>query len=56
MSLSRYGEARREIHGHAPGSVLTVEFALNGQHFTALNGGPQFQFREAAALQIDYDT
>jgi predicted 3-demethylubiquinone-9 3-methyltransferase (glyoxalase superfamily) len=50
--ISRYGEAGREIHGGVPGTVLTVEFELNGQPFTALNGGPAFTFNEAISFQI----
>jgi predicted 3-demethylubiquinone-9 3-methyltransferase (glyoxalase superfamily) len=34
------------------GSVLTVEFELNGQKFVGLNGGPQFTFNEAVSFQI----
>ncbi|MEU9350352.1 VOC family protein [Streptomyces griseoloalbus] len=37
----------------AAGSVLTVEFAANGQKFVALNGGPEFKFSEAISFQID---
>ena len=33
--------------------MLTVEFELDGLHFTALNGGPQFRFSEAISFQID---
>jgi predicted 3-demethylubiquinone-9 3-methyltransferase (glyoxalase superfamily) len=33
-----------EIHGREAGSVLTVEFQINGQAFTAMNGGPIFKF------------
>lgn len=54
--ISRYGEAGQEIHGRAPGSVMTVEFELDGQTFTALNGGPIFQFNEAVSLQIFCET
>jgi predicted 3-demethylubiquinone-9 3-methyltransferase (glyoxalase superfamily) len=50
--ISRYGEAGRDVHGQAPGTVMTVEFELNGQRFTALNGGPQFKFTEAVSFQI----
>jgi predicted 3-demethylubiquinone-9 3-methyltransferase (glyoxalase superfamily) len=50
--ISRYGEAGREVHGQAPGTVMTVEFELNGQPFTALNGGPIFKFNEAISFQI----
>jgi predicted 3-demethylubiquinone-9 3-methyltransferase (glyoxalase superfamily) len=34
------------------GDVLTVEFTLDGQDYTALNGGPQFRFTEAVSFQI----
>jgi predicted 3-demethylubiquinone-9 3-methyltransferase (glyoxalase superfamily) len=54
--ISRYGEAGKEGHGRPPGSVLTVEFELNGQRFTALNGGPMFQFNEAISFQVDCET
>jgi predicted 3-demethylubiquinone-9 3-methyltransferase (glyoxalase superfamily) len=51
-AISRYGEAGKEVHGQKPGSVMTVEFELNGQPFTALNGGPIFKFNEAVSFQI----
>ena len=50
--ISRYGEAGREVHGQKPGTVMTIEFELNGQPFTALNGGPIFKFNEAISFQI----
>ena len=50
--ISRYGEAGRETHKRPPGSVMTVQFELEGQPFTALNGGPVFNFNEAISLQI----
>jgi predicted 3-demethylubiquinone-9 3-methyltransferase (glyoxalase superfamily) len=50
--ISRYGEVGREVHGQAPGTVMTVEFELDGQPFTALNGGPLFKFTEATSFQI----
>jgi predicted 3-demethylubiquinone-9 3-methyltransferase (glyoxalase superfamily) len=53
--ISRYTEAGREIHGKEPGSVLTVEFELDGQTFTALNGGPHFRFNEAVSFQVMCD-
>jgi predicted 3-demethylubiquinone-9 3-methyltransferase (glyoxalase superfamily) len=56
VNLLRYGEAGREVHGGKPGSVLTVEFELDGQLFTALNGGPIFKFNEAVSLQVDAKT
>ena len=42
--ISRYSEAGQEVHGRKPGSVMVVSFDLDGQSFTALNGGPQFKF------------
>lgn len=42
----------QEIHGRPPGSIMTVEFDLDGQPFTALNGGPMFTFSEAISLQV----
>ena len=39
--------------GNKAGDVLVVEFTLNGQRFTGLNGPPIFQFNEAVSFQID---
>jgi predicted 3-demethylubiquinone-9 3-methyltransferase (glyoxalase superfamily) len=50
--ISRYSDAGREVHGQPEGRVMTVEFELNGQPFTALNGGPHFKFNEAVSFQI----
>jgi predicted 3-demethylubiquinone-9 3-methyltransferase (glyoxalase superfamily) len=50
--ISRYTEVGREVHGQPAGKVMTVEFELNGQPFTALNGGPQFKFNEAISFQL----
>lgn len=55
VSVSRYTEAGREVHGRAAGSVMTVEFEIAGQRFTALNGGPHFKFNEAISLQVMCD-
>jgi predicted 3-demethylubiquinone-9 3-methyltransferase (glyoxalase superfamily) len=50
--ITHYGEAGRETHKRPAGSVLTVAFELDGVQFTALNGGPLFQFNEAVSFQI----
>ena len=55
-NISHYGEAGREIHGMPAGTVLTVDFELEGQSFTALNGGPIFKFNEAISFQIHCET
>ena len=54
--ISRYGNAGHEFHGKAPGTVMVAEFVLDGQTFTALNGGPQFKFDEAVSFQIHCET
>jgi predicted 3-demethylubiquinone-9 3-methyltransferase (glyoxalase superfamily) len=56
VKIARYGEAGYEIHGKPAGSVLTVAFELDGQAFTALNGGPTFKFNEAVSFQVDCAT
>ena len=55
-SILRYGEAGTEVHGQAAGKVMVVNFELDGQPYSALNGGPQFTFNEAISLQIFCDT
>ena len=52
IRVTRYGTQGQEVTGGKPGSVLTVEFELEGSHFIALNGGPQFHFSEALSLQV----
>lgn len=54
--VSRYSDAGQDIHGKADGSVMTVAFELDGQAFTALNGGPLFKFNEAISFQIHCET
>jgi predicted 3-demethylubiquinone-9 3-methyltransferase (glyoxalase superfamily) len=56
VHVSRYSEAGREAHGRPPGSAMVVAFELEGQRFTALNGGPVFTFNEAISFQINCDT
>ncbi len=56
VAVSRYGEAGREIHGRPPGSVMVVAFELDGQTFSALNGGPLFKFNESISFQINCET
>ena len=56
VTVSRYTDAGPEIHGRPAGSVMTVAFELDGQAFTALNGGPVFRFNEAVSLQVYCET
>ncbi len=55
-SISRYGKEGFDIHGMKEGTVLTVVFQINGQSFTALNGGPMFKFNESVSFQVFCDT
>lgn len=55
-NVSRYTEAGHDVHHMPAGTVLTVEFELDGQAFTALNGGPVFKFNEAISFQVGCDT
>jgi predicted 3-demethylubiquinone-9 3-methyltransferase (glyoxalase superfamily) len=55
--MTRYGKEGQDVHGMPEGTVMTVEFELDGQPFTALNGGPQrFKFNEAISMQVLCDT
>jgi predicted 3-demethylubiquinone-9 3-methyltransferase (glyoxalase superfamily) len=54
--ISRFGKAGRDVHGKEAGTVMVVAFELEGQAFTALNGGPQFKFSEAVSFQVMCDT
>jgi predicted 3-demethylubiquinone-9 3-methyltransferase (glyoxalase superfamily) len=55
-SIARYGEAGEKAAGRPKGSVMTVSFQLNGQEFTALNGGPRFKFTEAISLVVNCES
>lgn len=50
--VQRYGEAGPGV----PGSVMVIGFELDGQQFTALNGGPQFTFTEAISLYANCES
>lgn len=52
IQVLNYGEAGHEQHGQPPGTVMTVEFELDGQRFTALNGGPHFHFTPAVSFVV----
>lgn len=55
-TISHYDEAGAEVSGMPKGSVMTIEFTLDGQTFTALNGGPAFTFSEAISFIVNCDT
>ena len=55
-NVSRYGKEGYEFHGKEDGTVMTVDFEIEGQQFVALNGGPIFKFNEAISFQVHCET
>jgi len=54
--IARYGEEAAEKTGRPKGSVMTIEFELEGQRFVGLNGGPMFKFTEAISFVVNCET
>lgn len=54
--VNRYGKEGYEIHGQSEGTVLTVGFELDGQPFSALNGGPMFKFNPSVSFYVNCET
>lgn len=54
--ITRYDEAAAQASGRPAGSAMTVEFELEGQRFTGLNGGPTFKFTEAVSFAVSCET
>jgi predicted 3-demethylubiquinone-9 3-methyltransferase (glyoxalase superfamily) len=55
-NIARYDEAGAKASGRPAGSVMTVEFELEGQQFIALNGGPHYQFTPAVSFVVNCGT
>ena len=55
-SVSRFPEAGQDVHGKPAGSVMVAAFELDGQPFTALNGGPQFTFTPAISFFVNCES
>ena len=53
QNITHYGEAGAQASGRPKGSVMTVEFEIEGQKFVGLNGGPQFKFSEAISFVVN---
>src|SRR5881396_2355960 len=54
--ILRYSEEAAKASGQPAGSVLTIEFEIEGQKFVALNGGPQFKFNESISFVVNCET
>ncbi|AKT42358.1 VOC family protein [Chondromyces crocatus] len=55
-TITRHGKESAEISGIPEGTVLAIDFQLDGVDFAAINGGPIFKFTEAISLVIKCDT
>jgi predicted 3-demethylubiquinone-9 3-methyltransferase (glyoxalase superfamily) len=53
LTSTRYDADSAAVSGRKPGSLMTIAFELDGQPFTAINGGPIFKFSEAISLVIN---
>ena len=56
LKAVRYSDAAANASGQPKGSVMTIEFKLEGQRFMALNGGPHFKFNEAVSFVVQCKT
>jgi predicted 3-demethylubiquinone-9 3-methyltransferase (glyoxalase superfamily) len=56
LTVARYPKAAAQQTGRPVGSVMTVEFELDGRRFVAFNGGPGFKFTEAVSLVVECKT
>jgi len=56
VKIARYGAEGEKVSGRPKGSVMTVEFEIEGQRFIALNGGPVFKFTEAVSFVVNCKT
>ena len=51
-NITRYGKEGYEIHGREAGTVMTVDFEIEGQKFTGLNGCPVFKFNPSVSFLV----
>lgn len=56
LNVSRYGKAGADASGMPEGTVMTVEFEIEGQRFVGLNGGTEFSFTPAVSFMVDCQT
>lgn len=52
-AITRYDEEGAKASGRSPGSAMVVSFQIEGQGFSALNGGPHFKFNEAISFVVN---
>src|SRR6267142_2364474 len=54
--VTRYDEESSKAAGRPKGTVMTIDFQLEGQKFVAINGGPHFKFTEAVSFVVNCET
>jgi predicted 3-demethylubiquinone-9 3-methyltransferase (glyoxalase superfamily) len=54
--IARYGKEGFEFHGQPEGAVMTIEYTLDGQKFTALNAGPVFKINPSISFFATYES
>jgi len=55
-NISHYGEEAAQASGRPKGTVMTIDFEIEGHNFVALNGGPPFKFSEAVSFVINCES
>jgi predicted 3-demethylubiquinone-9 3-methyltransferase (glyoxalase superfamily) len=55
-AITRYSKESAAASGQPAGTVMTVSFTLDGQEFTAINGGPHFKISEAVSFVVNCET
>jgi predicted 3-demethylubiquinone-9 3-methyltransferase (glyoxalase superfamily) len=53
IATTHYPKAAEAVSGKKAGTVMTVEFELDGERFLALNGGPDFKFNESVSFAVE---
>lgn len=56
LKVARYGEAGAQVSGMKKGTVMTINFKIEGMEFVAINGGPIFKFTPAISLMVNCKT
>jgi predicted 3-demethylubiquinone-9 3-methyltransferase (glyoxalase superfamily) len=53
LTMSKYNDEAAKASGMPKDSVMVISFELEGQQFSALNGGPMFKFNESISLAVN---
>ncbi|MDD2908021.1 MAG: VOC family protein [Candidatus Gracilibacteria bacterium] len=53
LEVVKYPKSAEEVSGKKAGTIMTIHFSIEGQEFTAINGGPDFKFNEAISFVVN---